>query len=353
MANTIPTLWPSPDAALFPPLSFTYSREAKKIGQAINALKARPIVLAQQNWHPLGIGGDAPAFARKTNAWSAAGQVVYRIPRIPWRADVSLAAYVVVPAGGGQIRMKSATTGVTVTSALAAGAQWVQPGTALAVGTAGGYDDVEVYTRGDGSDPLVVEHLTLEHKPAASPLGAPGSSTVVPFDADELDDDEPLSADTAQSWRTSLATMLERVSRHITWSGLNDVDDSSVGPAEMPSWSHRVWSRAVLGARREESKVRVWALATNAGGDDAAIYLDAGGNHVNGSAQFRHEIVVPAGTVSPTWFSADVWLDEGVPLRATVPYPLCSFRTRGLPVGGAPDGSYNTASLLSLSAWGI
>lgn len=353
MANDVPSTWPSPDPAVFAPMSAIYATEGLTLGQAQNSLKARAILLAQQGWHPSVVPTDGAPFARSPAAWSADPQAIYRVPAIAWRSNVSLVAYCVGPGGGGQIRIRSATNGNTLTTAVPAGGSWVAPVGTLLGGWGAGYDDVEVYTQGDGSDPTVVEHLALEMVPSTSPLAAPSSSDpVVPIDTDEGADDEPLSSDEGRAIRSGLEAYLARKSRLYTWSGLSGVDNAAIGPDAMPPWSHRTWSRALLGSHREGIKARIWVRARNSGGADAAIYVDTGGGHVNGNPQYRHALTVPAGTMSPTWYSADIYVDEGVPLRAQIGYPLYSIRTRGVPPV-AVDTSFNEAELLSISMWGI
>lgn len=312
---------------------------------AVNWLHARGRLAFSQAWSD-GI------FARSSNAYSASGQVRYRVPDPGGgRTALTVYAYVTRAGASGAVKVTTFAGAATATTAIpGAGPAWVKVGP-VTCSFGAGPEDVDVFTIGDGAGLTTVHTVFAEFEPASSPLGSGALGGFLALDGDEAAADAALSSDLLLTVQADLADLLARNRVLYTWSGLHDVDDGTAGPEEMPAWSHRVWGRATPGAIDRGRTLTVNAYCVNSGGSAADFVFNAGGQGVDGNEDFELRVSCAGGFSG--WKSGTVELDEDShagpydhPMAALTVYPA------GSATAPARGWQRSDVDVRAISVWG-
>lgn len=366
MANSVPDTYPSPD-----PLSVS-------TGLALTARRVAPLPAAIA-WNRANLGARsliAQSWPERAGRWmwtthSAAYPAepcaAWRIPALPGRTTVEVYAVAFTAAARTthEILIGSVGSGASVVLTPNAALGLLGPAT-LAINTAGGYDEIRAWARGDGTGVgLFIASIMVKAPALASPLPAGSVGGYVATDPDEYAVLRPLDALEGRQMLSDLEAIEETPQVYAQWSAITggevDPDDgrtfdrmharphSVVGP---------VWDRT----ERLHRTLAVHARLGNDSGEERLFVLNAGaGWDVYDPA--RAVIAVPSGT-PPTWYETTIQLLER---RTPMPLPrgLSSTMLTVWPVGtyrqdalGPAHGHVSPAALTtcavhSLSAWGI
>lgn len=334
MGRTFSAAWPDLTLQHFAPREPIYAADLQALAEAANWLHARGMTAVTQAWAD-------NIFSRQSNVYSAGHQAIYRVPD-PGGGRVTVSGLVRASNGGagGRVRLTSSGGASTATSGAITADGWYALGP-VTCSFSFGYEDLEVRTIGDGSDPTVVESLFLYFSPATSPLGSGSLGGFYPFDLSELDADRPVSADVLSRFLTNLTNLLARNRVYYTWSGLSDVDDPTAGTEAMPEWVHRGWTRGISGAIADGLTATVY-VAANGGASDTYALVAHGGHALAGEPPWRTAIKIPAGVTG--WQTATVGVDESTRVEG-FDYPLAS-------VGTWPGRPGADAEITSITVWG-
>lgn len=260
------------------------------------------------------------------------------------RTDLEVVAFGRRDGAAGTVRFRSVKTGNTVDLALPAANGYTAVGS-LTVDCSAGDEWIEMYVAGDGVDPAHVFTASGDFPALAGALAAPSSaSEPTPFDADELDADEPWSSDVSLALMDNLAIYLGWVCPVMTWSGTRN--STSAGASyTLPPWDHTMPIPLHSGQLRRLWPWTVRALATNVGGGDELVVYSLGTE--TGGERGAVTVSGPAGQKvrSTSAQPADIEADgSDVRLVRGLDYPVIFL-------GLFPADS--TAELNSFAAWGV
>ena len=358
MARTVPSAYTAPDSGLYIPEEYiseaTADGDPEALAMAAQYLAALNLPVVDQGWND----GDNPCRrSAAMPAMPAAGSygtsvAIWRIPAYANRTDLIGAANCVRAGASGTVRFRTVTADDTIDCAAGAARAWVVSG-ALTGDFTSGYEDVEMYVSGSGGSDTSVYSAHLEFPTIASPMGAPAAADgYVPFDAGELDADEALSADAMARLRANVTELLARPRLFFCWSGLANTSAGAVAAQAMPTYPHRFVVHVNRGSTRRERKVTVWVRSINAGGSDLNVLILAGGSSPDlADARQVGNITITAGTVTATWFTADVTIPEDLAFEGVgVDHPCVSMGV--IPEPCTKRGA-STAPIWSISAWGL
>lgn len=358
MARTVPSSYTAPDPGLYIPeevigeATSTGKPEALAMaGQYLAALH-RPTI--HQCWHPT---DDICRRTATMPARPAAGSygtsvAIWRVPPYANRTGLVCAADCLRSGATGTVRFRGVAADSISDLTAGAARAWVVGGGVTLDFTAG-YDDVEMYIAGTGAADTHVYAAYGEFATMSSPMSAPAASDgYVPFDADELDDDEPLSADAMARLSGNMTELKSRVQVFYIWSRIANTSAGGAAPATMPAYTHRFPVSVNRGTTRRQRKVTVWVRSINAGGSDQYVRILAGGSRADMSdGRVVGTITVPAGTAALDWFTADVAVPEEYAFRgAGLDHPWCNF---GIVANSYVPTRGSDAAVYSVSAWGL
>lgn len=220
----------------------------------------------------------------------------------------------------------------------------------LEVDTPLDYEELQIWLQVEGGDAtgrVVVERLSVEWIPLSGSLESGLLDGVVPLDTDELDPDEPLSADLVQSVRDSLDAMLMRKRAYWTWSALEG-HSTIAQPGRLGLYVRRVWAPLVRGLRIRGLRPIIHAYCEGSPLGDT-------------TGQIHY---APARSVAWTVPANEParWYETGGDIPDTLTWPEASaLPGLSTPVGLMeirPEelfrmGSTSNARILSLSIWGV
>lgn len=295
------------------------------------------------------VGGGASAFLQRCR---------WRAPR--WlsgkrEARIVLWAKVTGSLEGGTVRLVETGTGVNLDFAIGVGpsaryVSGVDTAQHLEIDTA--LEQIEIWLQlqaigPEGGGQVVVERISIEWIPLSGALDPGLLDGMIPVDTDELDPDEPLSADLMHSIRDSLDAMLARQRSFWSWSALEGYS-TAFQPGRLALYLRRVWCPLNRGALARNLRPVVHAYCESAaGGDTSAQVVYAPRRSVAWT--------VPAG--EPTrWYETGgdvpdelVWLESEALSGVGASVGLLEVRPQEL----AALGSSSDARILSLSIWGV
>jgi len=345
MARSFTTALRLPSPQHLVPREPILASDLQAMADALNWVHARGALAFSQAW------ADS-IFARTSNAFSASGQVQYRVPDVGGgRTVVTIHAYCTRVGAAGRLKATGFAAASSADIAIGAGTGWTT--LPITVDPSGGYDLVEVYTRGDGADPVIVHSLYAEYAPLTSPIASGARGGFYAIDLDEAAADQAIAADLMCRMRDDLADLLARQRVLYTWSGLHDVDNGTTGPQAMPPWSHRAWGRITPGEEDAGRTLTIHARVKNTGASAADFVFNAGGTGFDGSALHEYRVSCAAGFDS--WKVGTITPDEDSrapgcdwPLTAMTCYPAAAVP---VPAGGwqRADGDIEVRSI---SVWG-
>lgn len=219
MANDVPATRVPVDVGLLLAGNALASRAYAHLARASNFTQAHTGSGTPRVSQSFARRGTGPTAVFQYTSGAAAPVCGWWVP--PTRGATVVECYVVGSSvgGGGTVEFRS-TAGAAVTGPA------LLPATVGLVGPlsltidAGGVEEVKLWLDASGGN-ISIDSILVVVPPQSSPLGAGvGDDGCVAFDADELQADEPLSADAMQRLRANAATLRQVPHVYWNWSGL-------------------------------------------------------------------------------------------------------------------------------------
>jgi hypothetical protein len=359
MANDVPASYTAPNPDLFFPERRIRGEGPEgwtTIGQALNYIHAQmhasPVI--SQGWLVYGILGQSLNITT-SNVFKQMCR--WRIPPwLPGERQLRLSVYATLGGGAasGVVRFRSVNAGDSVALNVV-GDGWVQSlvGDPLKVDADLGYEEVqldELVTNGVGN--LQVHSVHAEYVPLASPLAAGALDGVIPLDLDELDPDEPLSADTGHVLYASMLALRARQQSYMCWSGLESSDNANAQD-HMDNYTHRVWAPVHPGTLQKDLKLTVHARTSNPSASNASVRLHHGGSTIGLPDSTGWTLA--AGAVA-AWQTTDAAIPNTVRLAERQGLPDLPHAFSQLALDPGPNLGLElrtTGRVHSISAWSL
>jgi hypothetical protein len=261
--------------------------------------------------------------------------------------------------GGGTIEWRSTVEGaVTGMQALPAAAGLIGP-FALTIDASGGYEEVCLWANGGGGA-VAVDAVMCRILPVSSPLAAAPASGVVPYDEDEYDPDEPLSADSGRTLIAGIETVRAVPHVYWQWSGVIGTTMAHEGKY-MRSTPHVMPCPVWIDTDREEWDLDVHVFATSLVGDsEIRVHVAAPWDGV-----IRTLTLEVAGGAADAWYTGTLRLARRRVVRrlapglrtvllSIIPEPTAAGADeRFARITGYTRRDMTTARVRSVSVWGV
>lgn len=233
------------------------------LGQAANYVLARchakPVVC--QAW------GDS--LVQQTSG-TLTRACTWRIPKLTdAHTEVTVWAYLERAGTDGKIQMQSTEGADSVDLTAPASAAWVS-GTLDVDFNADGYETLEMYVAGDGTDAVTVHSIVVQWSELST---LPETINGVPiFDDAQFDGDLPLSTWAANAYLAALDEALSRRQVYWNWSGIENSTNSAASDI-MANYPHRVRMPVYPDSTVKQRTLRASVYTEGLVGSDSAIII--------------------------------------------------------------------------------
>lgn len=342
MANDVPATRTPPDVGLLLAGNALASRAYAPLARASNFTQAHTGSGTPRVSQSFARRGTGPTGVCVYTSGAASPVAGWWVPNT--RGATSVDCYVVGSSvgGGGTVEFRS-TTGAAVTglAALPAAVGLVGP-LALTIDASGGYDEVKLWLDASGGA-ITVDSVLVLVPPQSSPLAVGlGDDGCVAFDVNEMEADQPLSADAVQQIRANAETLREVPHVFWNWSGLTGTTAGTDAPfmhSQVHSMPVPVWPDT----DRDDLEVTIRAKVLRSAGDTHVRVHAATGCRVEDIVS-TCEMVVTGGASTLVDVTGTMRLPKRRYLRNVAPgLPSCALWV--WPVMGWPGDAFSVAAL--------